>query len=320
MGNRWLLFLLLIIGLVGCAGGADEVAQVETPTALATTPPLATLTSASVLPPATNTPLPSITPPPTLTAVSTSTPRPPTETPFIPTKTATPTATSTPTSSPTAIPPTPFPSEFPTAQPTSSVPLTGANIFPNGSFEEGHYNQWGVPEFQLPNGWRLEFDEGPTGYGNESWDVWVRPETRVLPDYQLPPHEHGIFIYDGAHTVKIFKGYGAINVRLLTDMHLPAGTYRMTINIYPDLYTSFEGGQKIWASDPASGEVRFVVSGGSGGTGWIRPAFGQRNTMTHEFTISDAQAVTIGVGIKGPFAIANNGWVMDAWSLQQIGN
>jgi len=320
MGNRWLFFFLLIVSLISCADDGGGVAEVVSPTALMTAAPLATLTSTPVPPPATNTPLPTDTPSPTETAVSTSTPRPPTETPFIPTKTAMPTATFTPTSSPTAVPPTPFPSEFPTTQPTSSVPLTGANILPNGSFEGGHYNQWGVPEFQLPNGWWLEFDEGPTGYGNESWDVWVRPETRVLPDYQLPPAEHGLFIYDGTHTVKIFKGYGAISIRLLTDVYLPAGTYRMTINIYPDLYTSYEGGQKIWASDPASGEVRFVVSGGSGGSGWRRPAFGQRNTMIHEFTINEAQSVAVGVGIKGPFAIANNGWVMDAWSLQQISN
>ncbi len=314
MDNRLLLFLLLMIGLAGCNGGADDVDVVSTPTALATTASLATLTSTPVPLPSTNTPVPTSTQMPTATAVSTSTPRPPTETPFIPTKTAVP--TNTPTNTPTI---TPSPTPIPPAQPTSPPMLTG-NLLPNGSFEEGHYNQWGVPELQLPNGWRLEYDEGPTGYGNESWDVWVRPETRVLPDYQLPPSEHGIFIYDGTHTVKIFKGFGAISVRLLTDMYLPAGRYAMTINIYPDLYEDFVGGQKIWAHDPASGEVRFIVGGGSGGTGWIRPFFGQRNTMTHEFTIAQGQNVTIGVGIKGPFALANNGWVMDAWSLEQISN
>lgn len=314
MGNRWIFFLLLSIGLIGCAGGGDEVAEAALPTTLATIAPAATIASTPIPPPATNTPLPTNAPLPTKTAVSTATPRPPTETPFIPTKTATPTATFTATASPT-----PAPSETPAAQPTSSVPLTGVNILPNGSFEEGHYNQNGVSEFQLPNQWRLEWDEGATGYGNESWDVWVRPETRVLPDYQLPPEEHGIFIYDGTHTVKIFKGFGAISVRLLTDMYLTPGTYRMTINIYPDLYTSYNGG-KVWADDPDSGAVRFIVSGGTGGSGWRQPAFGQRNTMTHEFTIHQTQAVTVGVGIRAPFAIANNGWVMDAWSLQQISN
>ncbi len=323
MINRWLLFFFLIVGLISCDGGADKIAQTTTqiatqvatqvatqiaePTMTVTSAPPATMLP-TVLPPATNTPRPSSMLSPTLTAVPTNTPRPPTETPFIPTKTA------VPTNTPTNTPPTPIP-----IQPTSP-PLLSGNLLPNGSFEEGHYNQYGVPEFQLPNGWRLEWDEGATGYGNESWDVWVRPETRVLPDYQLPPFEHSIFIYDGTHTVKIFKGYGAISIRLLTDVTLPVGTYRMTINMYPDLYTDFVSGQKIWATDPASGEVRFIIGGGSGGTGWLHPIFGQRNTMTHEFTIDQEQNVTIGVGIKAPFAITNNGWVMDAWSLEQIGN
>ncbi len=341
MGKWKILLFLLGMGLVGCIGGADEVEQGSDVTVVwpATVPPsatavpsvtavpLASATTAATLTrplPPTHTPQPSSTPLPTNTAVPTNPPLPPTAVPVIPTNTAVP-----PTAAPviptnTAVPATPLPTIIPSATPipippTEPPPLSG-NLLPNGSFEEGHYNQWGVPELQLPNGWRLEWDEGATGYGNESWDVWVRPETRVLPDYQLPPSEHGIFIYDGTHTVKIFKGYGAISVRLLSDLTLSPGTYRMTINIYPDLYTDFVGGQKVWASDPASGEVRFIISGGSGGTGWIRPAFGQRNTMTHDFTITEAQGVTVGLGIKGPFAIVNNGWVMDAWSLEKISN
>lgn len=312
MGNRWIFFLLLSIGLISCSGG--EVAQIVEPTLFATIALSATVPSTPVPPPATNTPLSRSTPLPAKTAVSTSTARPPTEIPFIPTKTATPTATFTATANPTQAPP-----EIPPPQPTSSVSVIGINILPNSSFEEGHYNQNGVSELQLPNYWRLEWDEGPTGYGNESWDVWVRPETRVLPHYQLPADEHGIFIYDGTHTVKIFKGFGAISVRLLTDMYLTPGTYRMSINIYPDLYTSYNGG-KVWADDPDSGQVRFIISGGTGGTDWWQPAFGRRNTVTHQFTISQARPVVVGVGIRSPFAIANNGWVMDAWSLEQISN
>lgn len=30
---------------------------------------------------------------------------------------------------------------------------------------------YGIPELQLPNGWAFEWDEGPTGFGNQPWDV-----------------------------------------------------------------------------------------------------------------------------------------------------
>ena len=68
------------------------------------------------------------------------------------------------------------------------------NLLPNPSFEQGWYHQNGIPELQLPNGWRLDYDQGATGYGGEKWDVWVRPETRVLSRAFLPESEHGLYI------------------------------------------------------------------------------------------------------------------------------
>ncbi|MEZ4517319.1 MAG: hypothetical protein R3C44_10950 [Chloroflexota bacterium] len=65
-------------------------------------------------------------------------------------------------------------------------PVLGVNLLPNPSFEEGHWNQDGIPELQLPNGWRLEYEQGATGFGGEVWDVYVRPETRVLSSAFLP--------------------------------------------------------------------------------------------------------------------------------------
>ena len=92
------------------------------------------------------------------------------------------------------------------AEPTlPAEPVLGVNLLPNPSFEEGHYNQNGVPELQLPNKWRLEWDEGPTGLGNEAWDYFVRPEVRVLSTAFLPPEEHPLYIYNGQHTSFIFN-------------------------------------------------------------------------------------------------------------------
>jgi len=194
----------------------------------------------------------------------------------------------------------------------------GSNLLPNPSFEEGWYNLNGIPELQLPNGWFFEWDEGPTGYGNQPWDVYVRPETRVLSTAFLPPSEHPLYIYDGIYTVKIFKGAGAISTRLMTDVHLEPGTYVFEINLFPDLVVGYENGQKIWAPDPYSGEVRFIVTGA--GTDWFLPVFGQKNTFTHTFTVAEAQTIRVGVALRGRYAIPNNGWFIDDWSLRQVAN
>jgi hypothetical protein len=314
-----LVLFVLIISLVACQSAETlptRAVEATVPPATASAEAIAqmppTWTPEAISP--TNTPLP---PPPTSTAVPTSTPLPPTNTPVpLPTNTPRPTDTAVPTN--TAVPPTVPPATVPpTALPTiSSNPVLGGNILPNGSFEEGHYNQNGIPELQLPNGWSLEWDEGPTGFGSNSWDVYVRPETRVLSAQFLPASEHPLYIWDGAHTVKIFKGSGAISVRLMRDVTLEPGTYVFEINAFPDLVMGYENNQKIWANDPYSGEVRFIVTGG--GTDWFLPAFGTRNTFTHTFTVTQTQTIRLGVGLRGRFALANNGYFIDAWTLKKV--
>lgn len=281
-----------------------------------------------VPPPSTWTPMPIVnedTPEPDSTepAPPTSTPLPtvtvaPTETPFIPTHTPEPTSTPTP---PTTNTPAPQPAQptSPPAQPTTPAqPVYGGNIIVNGSFEDGWYHQNGIPELQLPNGWTFEYDEGPTGFGDEPWDKWVRPETRVLPDYQLPGNERALFVREGQFTIKMFKGSGAISFRLYQDIALQPGTYTFQVNLYPDLVVSYKKGNKVLAGDPASGEIRFITP--DGGTGWIFPAFGTWNTLEHTFSIADAQTVRIGVGVRGRYALNNNGWFLDNWTLKQIEN
>ncbi len=259
----------------------------EEPTAIPTEPP-----------PATNTAVP------TVTTVPTETPIPATETP-----------------EPTPVPPTNTPAPV-VAQPTSPpapppAPEFGQNILANGSFEDGWYNLNGIAELQIPNGWGYEWDVGPTGFGDEPWDKWVRPETRVLPDFQLPTNERPLFIRDGIYTIKMFKGNGAISYRLFQDIELQPGTYVFEVNIFPDLVASYDGGKQA-PGDPAAGEIRFIAP--DGGTGWFFPAFAQWNTLQHVFTVDQAGAVRIGVGVRGRYALSNNGWFLDQWSLRRIEN
>jgi hypothetical protein len=190
-------------------------------------------------------------------------------------------------------------------------------VLPNPSFEDGWYNLNGAAELQVPNGWILEWDAGANPLDPDPWNSFLRPESRVLSEAFLPPNEWDLFIWDGAHTVKIFKGSGAVSFRLLTHVNLQPGRYVFKISFFPDLVVGMsEDGHKIWAPDPLSGEVRFLV--GSSASAWTLPVFGQRNTLQHVFELTNAQTLTLGVAFRGRWAILNNAWFMDDWSLQQL--
>lgn len=241
---------------------------------------------------------------PTSAAGASLTPRP-SNTPF-PTQTATSTIT-------------PTPSSTPTSEPTEVAGLptlvsTGANLLPNPSFEEGWYHHSGVPELQVPNWWVLVWDEGFNHLDSDPWNVFVRPETRVLNGNFLPADEHDLFIWDGDHTFKVFKGQGAISFRLTTSVPLEPGTYRLEINAFPDMIESYtDTGKKKWASDALSGELQFIVDQPVGG--WILPVFGQRNSYGYTFEVHSPRIVQLGAFFRGRWAIENNGWFLDNWSL-----
>lgn len=151
----------------------------------------------------------------------------------------------------------------------------------------------------------------------DPWNAFVRPESRVLNFDFLPANEHDIFIWDGEHTVKIFKGEGALYFNLTTLVYLLPGNYLYEINIYPDLIVEYtDDGGKIFADDPLAGEIQFIVDVPA--STWILPRFGQRNTFAHSFTVTSGRLVKIGLAVRGRWAIENNGWFMDDWSLTQL--
>lgn len=321
--QKWGWLWLGLWVMVACQAETVTPVTREDTTALFTPVPISNLPTAvptaAALVPSTWTPIATALRPIELfTAPPTWTPR--ATLPFIPTNTRPPTATATPippTETPSATPPitilTPF---FP--PPTNTPPPTGGgNLLPNPSFENGWYNLNNTPELQVPNEWWLEWEVGDNPLDPDPWNDFVRPETRVLPKAFLPAHEHSTYIWDGTHTVKVFKGEGAISFRLMTQVYLEAGQYVMEANIYPDLVVGYRAdGSKIWAPDPLSGEVQFVVDGST--SGWQLPIFGRRNTITHVFTVAEPHTLTLGVWIRGRWAIENNGWFMDAWSLRRV--
>ena len=216
----------------------------------------------------------------------------------------------TPAATTTAAAPAPAPA----ATPSAAAPTTG-NLFPNPSFE-GDWHFEGASELQIPNGWQVYTDEGANTLEPSDGGTFLRPEIRVVPASDLPASEHGTFIFGGLKTVKAFKGGAPTNFAIFTDIVLQPGKYRMTINFFPDVAMSYADSGKVYATNPLFAEMRIVHN--SGGPGWQTTNIGQRNTVTYEFTVTQAGTVRLGAGFRNRFVAANNGWFLDEWSLVKI--
>lgn len=311
--NRVYYRLLLAIILAALSGACRVVeGEAQLPTsAVGAQPPAATVTVEGAMVPATWTPPPAETVDAGSTQPPTVAPRPTRTTGFFPTRTPRP----TPTAEASATLPateTPIPTETAT-----SPPALSGNLLPNPSFEEGWYHIDGIPELQVPNQWQLDWEQGENPLDFEP-APWVRPEIRVLPPDFLPEDEHELFIWDGLQTVKIFKGQGAISFRLTANVHLEPGSYLLEVHVFPDLVDEYVGGEKVWAPDPLSGEVRLLA--GNEETDWTLPTFGQKNTFTHAFSVAAPGEYRVGAAMRGRWAILNNGWFMDDWRLVRIGD
>ncbi|MEM8857440.1 MAG: hypothetical protein AAGD96_03915 [Chloroflexota bacterium] len=322
--NRfYAVVIILILGFVITACTSPEIEPL---------PLIPTRAVVADLAPETATPTPRTDLPPTFTPEASEfevatpvgdfvvTPRP-TNTPF---PTLIPTATRTPIPTQTPIPTnTPIPTAIPTASPTasfldpvSSLP-SGTDLLFNGDFEEGHYNQDGIAELQLPNNWALEWEVGGTGFGDEVWDIWVRPEVRVLSKAEVPSNEHSDFFEDGDHTVKIFKGYGAVQFRLTQTIQLPPGRYQFTAHVYPDMIDDYTAdGDKVFADDYRAAEISFLANGNQ--SNWEFVPIGEQNRFAYTFDISQDEPVLVGISGRGRFAVRNNGWFIDGLSVVKI--
>lgn len=199
-----------------------------------------------------------------------------------------------------------------TAETPPEAVVQGPNLLPNPSFE-GNWYFYLYNELQIPDGWQLATDEGPNTLEPGSGGLFNRPEVRVVPAPDLPPAEQSIFIFEGNKTVKAFKGGAPTSFSLFTDVALQPGTYRLQVRFFPDTVAAYDNAKKTFASDPLAAEARIIHDGG--GTGWQGTQIGQRNTLTYDFTITEARTVRLGASFRNRFIMANNGWFIDDWSL-----
>jgi len=322
---KWhaVLFLIWILLAAGCQGLGSGGDNNHLPTLAATLPPPTSSPENIISPPETATAVPATVPPtwtvappatpaagatraPTITSVPTNTPFPTLTALAVPSDTPQPTATIDITATTIA---------SSTSTPTAT--LTLENLLPNPSFELGWYHVSGIVELQVPRGWFLGWHEGGNDLDSDPWNRYVRPESRILNGDFLPDDEHDLFIWDGQQTLKVFKRTGALYFWLATNVFLEPGSYLLEVNVFPDMVAEYsEIGGKIWAPDPLSAELRFIHNGEVGN--WIFPQFGQKNTFRYAFQIGEPQSVRLGVAFRGRWAILNNGWFFDDWSLSQL--
>ena len=201
------------------------------------------------------------------------------------------------------------------AAPAAAAAAPGANLLPNASFE-GEWYFYLYNELQIPEGWQLTTDEGPNNLEQGAGGLFNRPEVRVVPAKDLPPAEHGLFIFEGNKTVKAFKGGAPTSFSMFTDVALQPGSYRLTINFFPDTVSGYDNKVKVYAADPLAAEARIIVDGG--GSGWQGTASGQRNTLTYDFVVDEARTVRVGGAFRNRYIMANNGWFLDGWSLTRL--
>jgi len=208
------------------------------------------------------------------------------------------------------------PPSAPTSPAIPAIPAGSTNLFTNPSFESGWYNHNNVQELQVPQGWFMYVDEGANSLVPGAGGVFYRPESRVFADANLPANEQVLFLWNGTHGIKVFKGGAPTHFGLFTDVYLQPGTYRATFNFFADAVMAYEGGTKIYATDPLSAEYRIIH--GTGGTGWTSATMGSKNTVVYTFTVSSTGAVRLGVGFRNRYVLANNGWMIDDWSLVKV--
>ena len=210
--------------------------------------------------------------------------------------------------------------------------IISGNLFENGGFEAGYFNQDGIPQIAVPNGWRMHWLDGVAFDGTDGL-VAYRPETVVWYIEDAPESERSLFFRDGSYTLKLFKPWAPVFVALSQEVSgLEVGrNYRIVAPIYVDIVESYDGGKQPPGARPDAGFVRFSV--GPAGSGWrtsgltYSPTWGAANVAGFylnsinyiwDFTAtSESMIIFLEMGSKVPYI--NSGFFMDGVGLYALG-
>jgi len=184
----------------------------------------------------------------------------------------------------------------------------------NGSFEDGWYHPNGIPELQIPNEFVFAYNTGENPVNSDPGNEFVRPEIRVLPKDQLPPHEQDLFVLDGNYCLKAFGG--AWNASFSQVMTLEPGVYVLNIRVYGDLVMGYDENGKIPAKDPLSGRIRVHIDGKPGNWEFLAPLRWMR--YGHTLVISELTDLDVRIEFMLPHAIASNGIFADLWTTRWL--
>ena len=214
----------------------------------------------------------------------------------------------------------------------AAVNAQGPNSLANPGFEEGYFNQGGIAEIAVPNGWRMHWLDGQTFGG--AVGVANRPETVVWYIEDAPVHERPLFWRDGAYNLKVFKGGTPMYAALSQDVSgLQVGQrYRFAVPVYPDIVAQYTASGKVPPGRADSALVRLGSSavgapwrdeGQINYSGWwsgesIGNFYLNYNVFIHEFTAT-ATSMTVWVEMAARDNNPNNGFFLDGLSLQAIG-
>lgn len=200
----------------------------------------------------------------------------------------------------------------------------GPNLLENPGFENGHYNQDGIAEIVVPNGWRMHWSDRELIFGGE-WPS-ARPETVVWNATGGIPAGEELFWRDGIYTMKVFKAYAPMWAAISQDVEgLEVGRkYRLVVPIYIDIFEDYEGGAKIppWRKD--SGKVRLGASPVGAAwrnesaiaySGWwtadtVDPFYQAMPTFIYDFVATQPN-MTVWIEMASSWPYMNNGFFYD---------
>lgn len=212
--------------------------------------------------------------------------------------------------------------------PAVAQEIISDNLFENPGWESGYYNQDGISQIAVPNGWRMHWLDNVAFEGTNGI-VANRPETVVWNIQDAPEHERSLFFRDGIYTLKIFKPWAPMYAALSQDVTgLEVGRkYRIVAPIFVDIVESYGAG-KVPPADLTHGFVRFGV--GPQGVTWrdgtqinysptwtagnVNPFYQAMPIFIWDFVATQENS-TVFIELGSTYPHINNGFFMDGVGL-----